>query len=263
MAEAAVARLHADLQVLRVSEIYRSSPGLEEMPLPRFRLPDVTIDIPVLIDGVSESSDPTSNRASHSPPTKVQMMAVLAESLDQAQIEIEPEETDKIASWLTSWVGERWGRAQPFAGAMRLSGDLGSQALPPVRDTLLSRLKMVREEHERDQARKRETELSEANEDDGISDRAEATREPPEATKIRASLNRLDFFARLVAVELQKDLVKESGPPSVRITTETRKIREVDDAGTVTRLTLTLKEDGFEVVRLDRGGVVEEKWVPE
>lgn len=46
------ARLQADLEAVRVAEIYASHPHLRHFPVPRFRLPDVEITAPVVITEV-------------------------------------------------------------------------------------------------------------------------------------------------------------------------------------------------------------------
>ncbi len=54
LSEITVARMHADLEAVRVAEQYASHPLLRHMPVPRFRLPDVQMDIPVAIQEMEE-----------------------------------------------------------------------------------------------------------------------------------------------------------------------------------------------------------------
>lgn len=49
-----MARVQADLESVRVAELYANHPLLKHMPVPRFRLPSVHLDIPVLIRGEDE-----------------------------------------------------------------------------------------------------------------------------------------------------------------------------------------------------------------
>lgn len=53
MAELTKARVHADVEAIRIAEIYAEHPLMKNMPIPRFRLPTVEIDVPVLIDKIS------------------------------------------------------------------------------------------------------------------------------------------------------------------------------------------------------------------
>ena len=54
LAEVTEARLQADAEALRVAELYSSHPLLCRFPVPRFRLPEVEVDVPVVVsDGAS------------------------------------------------------------------------------------------------------------------------------------------------------------------------------------------------------------------
>lgn len=48
------ARVRADLEAVRVAEIYRSHPLLRNFPIPRVRLPQVEMDVPVLVSEAPE-----------------------------------------------------------------------------------------------------------------------------------------------------------------------------------------------------------------
>jgi len=61
LSEITIARMHADLETVRIAELYASHPLLKMMPVPHLRLPDVNVDVPVLI---KQSEDP---RAAESP----------------------------------------------------------------------------------------------------------------------------------------------------------------------------------------------------
>lgn len=49
MAEIALARMHADLETVRLAELYAAHPLLRTMPIPHLRLPNVDMEVPVLI----------------------------------------------------------------------------------------------------------------------------------------------------------------------------------------------------------------------
>lgn len=44
------ARLQADLESARIAQLYAGHPLLRHMPVPRFRMPDVTLDLPLAIE---------------------------------------------------------------------------------------------------------------------------------------------------------------------------------------------------------------------
>lgn len=52
-----MARVRADLESVRVAELYSNHPLLRHMPVPRFRLPAVHMDIPVMLHGHDEDQD--------------------------------------------------------------------------------------------------------------------------------------------------------------------------------------------------------------
>jgi hypothetical protein len=53
MSEITKARMNADIEAVRIAEIYAEHPLLKNMPIPRFRLPTVEIDLPVLVDKIT------------------------------------------------------------------------------------------------------------------------------------------------------------------------------------------------------------------
>jgi hypothetical protein len=60
LADAAYARVRADLETVKIAEVYSRDPLLKHLPVPRFRLPDVTVDVPLLVlqvDGSAELAD--------------------------------------------------------------------------------------------------------------------------------------------------------------------------------------------------------------
>lgn len=54
LSEITIARMHADLEAVRVAELYAGHPLLRHMPVPHFRLPDIQIDVPVVIKEMDE-----------------------------------------------------------------------------------------------------------------------------------------------------------------------------------------------------------------
>lgn len=62
LSEVAIARMQADLEAVRVAELYADHPILRTMPIPHFRLPDVEIDVPVAIQEAEEPPEGGSPR---------------------------------------------------------------------------------------------------------------------------------------------------------------------------------------------------------
>jgi len=56
LSEITIARMHADLEAVRVAELYASHSLLRHMPVPHFRLPETDIDVPVVVKQVEGPS---------------------------------------------------------------------------------------------------------------------------------------------------------------------------------------------------------------
>ena len=54
LSEITNARVQADLESVRVADLYASHPLLKHMAVPRFRLPTITIDAPVVMRNMDE-----------------------------------------------------------------------------------------------------------------------------------------------------------------------------------------------------------------
>jgi len=54
LSEITIARMHADIESVRVAELYASHSLLRNMPVPHFRLPNVEVDVPVVVKQMEE-----------------------------------------------------------------------------------------------------------------------------------------------------------------------------------------------------------------
>jgi hypothetical protein len=62
MSEVALARMQADLETVRLAELYASHPLLRTLPVPHLRLPNVDMEVPVLIQASEAPRDGESPR---------------------------------------------------------------------------------------------------------------------------------------------------------------------------------------------------------
>jgi hypothetical protein len=60
LSDAALARVRADVETVKIAEVYNQDPILRNLPVPRFRLPDITVDVPLLILQVEGATDSAS-----------------------------------------------------------------------------------------------------------------------------------------------------------------------------------------------------------
>ncbi len=63
LAEITQARVQADLESARIAGMYAGDPLLKHMPIPRFRLPTITLDVPVAVESTDAGSVTTGGTA--------------------------------------------------------------------------------------------------------------------------------------------------------------------------------------------------------
>jgi hypothetical protein len=89
--------MHADLESLRVAELYASHPLLRTMPIPRFRLPDVEMEVPVVIKQMDEPSPGNSTRGGIDLKTlRKAFDSTLALQLGKSRIKLSAEQTKNM-----------------------------------------------------------------------------------------------------------------------------------------------------------------------
>ena len=79
LAEITIARLHADLEAVRIAELYAEHPLLRTMPVPRFRMPEVELDVPVVINEIDK---PEPIDSEHEAPTPNDLRRLFEKILD-------------------------------------------------------------------------------------------------------------------------------------------------------------------------------------
>lgn len=234
VADVTRARLQADLEAARVAEIYRSVPLLEGAPVPRFRLPTISFDVPVVLDEVTgEGSAP--DRAVP-PPDRKGLTAAVDRALQRSGIALSPTGVKRLRTDVWSERTARWPEPLDFTSALRASRQLSEDLARDV----------------------------EAAYQPSTRPRRGTAREPvAEAPEERRAA--VDQFRREIAVELQKHVLGQSAAqPRVMVDASSARVRELNEPTLVTRMSITLQEDAFELVSIDWGdGVERERLVPE
>jgi hypothetical protein len=95
LADAAQARVHADLEAVRIAEAYSANELLRNLPVPRFRLPDITVDLPVLIARLDAGGKPGAEA-----PDAKNMLRATREALAAGGIRIGTAARDRIVAAL-------------------------------------------------------------------------------------------------------------------------------------------------------------------
>ena len=97
LADAAQARVRADLEALKIAEVYSAHDLLKHLPVPRFRLPDITIDAPVVVTGTTVPTADTVGRIFDA-PARAEVTAAITRALADARIALPAKQRTKVTS---------------------------------------------------------------------------------------------------------------------------------------------------------------------
>ena len=130
MSEITLARMQADLESVRIAELYAAHPLLKTMPIPHLRLPEVNLDIPVLI----EASEPP--RVGETPRGGIprdtladRFGGVVRTVLDGFGIELSSAEHRRLADTIGARVEALWVPDEVAIDVKRVADDLAATAV--------------------------------------------------------------------------------------------------------------------------------------
>jgi hypothetical protein len=234
MAELTAARVHADLEAVRMANVYRQSPMLEGMPIPRYRLPEVTLDIPLAIDDVSDKQD-AANRLYPRPTTK-EWGQIVSQTLAAAAVELSDEQRAVIDKVMLSQLKTQWRDPVTLSTALQAASQVAAAIASAV-----AKLPW----------------RPRAAEEDAV-ERSDETVEPPRAKAMIELQNGLQAGLQGLVIG------SGSSGPRISVLARTGQLRELNDSTLLSRVSLTVREDGFEIVKIDRAdGSTQERLVPE
>jgi hypothetical protein len=87
LSDVARARVRADVETVNIASAYVQDPLLKNLPVPRFRLPDITVDVPLLVLELSGTNDST-RALPFEEPTTTELRAVVRAGLRGAGIRL-------------------------------------------------------------------------------------------------------------------------------------------------------------------------------
>jgi len=97
MSELTIARMNADIETIRIAELYASHHLLRHMPVPHFRLPSVDLDVPVVVKKMEEDGEDVLPRGTPSIKEMRKIFEkVLPEKLSKNDIQLKPADKNKI-----------------------------------------------------------------------------------------------------------------------------------------------------------------------
>ncbi len=129
LSEITIARMHADVEAVRVAEMYAGHPLLRNMPVPHFRLPAVEVDVPVVI---KEMEEPRAGETPGGAPPLAEMRRafdkVLAESLGEERIRLRPEHKKRLKTALDKKAASLVQPTELAVEVNRIAADLAAEA---------------------------------------------------------------------------------------------------------------------------------------
>jgi hypothetical protein len=101
LAEITMARMQADFEAVRIAELYAAHPLLRYMPVPHFRVPNIDVDAPVVVEALEVSAVPPATQAD----IRASFLAIVQEQLSVDKIEFTPEDAAKLDLVLVEKMG--------------------------------------------------------------------------------------------------------------------------------------------------------------
>jgi hypothetical protein len=129
ISEITIARMQADIEAVRVAELYSSHPLLRNMPIPHFRLPTVELDVPVAVKKMEETQLEKAPRGTPTlAQTRVVFDKVLAKTLSEERIRLKPEQTTTLKKALDRKTVSLTQPAEVAVDVNRVAKELSSTA---------------------------------------------------------------------------------------------------------------------------------------
>jgi hypothetical protein len=95
LCDAARARVRADLEAVKIADAYSRHLLLKHLPVPRFRLPDITVDVPVLVSDVEGLTEGGTVRP-FGEPTSAEIRDVVRGGLRESKITLPRAEVNNV-----------------------------------------------------------------------------------------------------------------------------------------------------------------------
>jgi len=199
LAEITNARLQADLESARIAQLYASHPLLQHMPVPRFRLPNVSLDLPVAVEKV-DSPPATTPDPAELLALQQRIEAITEQHLSQLKLLLAPTLQKRLTESLNrSFESLRASRGISVSDAIKVSESSATAALEAIRAASTDA----------------------------------ATIDPA----LESSLRR-QFAAEFLKLE--------PPPPRVQVLVVTAQLKEIAPPSSVTRIHLTISDEGVE-----------------
>lgn len=244
MAEFTLARVRADLEAVKLVELYRSEGLLAGAPVPRFRLPDITVDLPVLVSELEDSE----TSGGFKRPSVDAIRSAIREAAATTNYPLDTAWESEILKQVDAHFQEAWTDKEPVDRALLIARNGVRVAESVVDKRRIENLRATR---------------SEASRAVPAEPARPAAVAQPSAEPMRDPT--AEAFVRAFALRMNTKAIGASGEgPRLMMAAKTSEVREVGDSGLVTRISMTFKEDGFEVASIERAdGTTDLRLTPE
>ena len=230
LTEVTMARVQADLESVRIAEMYANHPLLKHMAVPRFRLPMVKLDVPVIIRG-EDPGNGEQDKPKISPEEAAEkFVAILGTVLDDHDTQILEEDREKV----------RRAAALKVAEHQKLPPDVAGSITGTVTDLIKLAVRTIRKHLET---------LREADET------RSAAEDEQLLMAIRENLRRAAMTVFIAYVASPRRLEAEM---------TTSHIKEAGSDSVIARVVMEVNEDGMEwATVVDADGELTERLVNE
>lgn len=138
LSDAAQARVRADLEVLKIAEAYSAHDLLKHLPVPRFRLPEITVDVPVLVSALEDV--PKSGDRLFDQPTRDELTKLVRAALTKSEISLAAAALDRVSAAVFQHAKRLFEPGPQFLlSPAKASGDLAAAAANEVKADLKDR----------------------------------------------------------------------------------------------------------------------------
>ena len=226
MIEIARARVQADIEAVRLSKMYTNPSLLEGVAIPRFRLPDLTIDLPIVIEG---GGDEGLVNKMVTPPSNSDIDNIVDRAISSTGITFSSTSTTQLHKLVRESVAKYYTAGLDVSQSISATQNILSESVTSFEKT--REIVSITPKDKFDQ----------------------------DKTKI------VNTFKSVLQNLLQRQVLDSFTKNSrVLIRAETATVRESQNPSSITRLTINLREDGFELVSItEPDGSSDQRLIPE
>lgn len=140
LSEITIARVQADLEAVRVAELYANHPLLRHLPVPHFRLPTLTLDVSVGIKEMAEATGGESPRGGVALPVLRERFGELLDlHLERAKVKLSDTERASLDQALDQTVSRAANSPYVSIGVMHTADELVGTAVKAIGESKRAR----------------------------------------------------------------------------------------------------------------------------